>query len=1001
MAGIITKKFSVDLANRFIDDVKSTNNNFYIFVGHSTPWANDSTPPAANSAVSNYDHEVYDNILYGKKVTNTDVILSVKRNDWANNTLYSAYDKDDADLYSKDFFVYNTSASVKSVYKVIQAGSGNSVVAPSIKSVTPFKTSDGYVWKYMYTISDSDMAKFGSALYMSVTPNSAVVAAAIPGGIDAIKVVTGGSGWATFNTGLLQSVINTTAIVISSNASSNNDFYTNSAIYFKSGLGSGQIRTIADYDGASKVLLVDSPLDLKTNLTLANVSGTFTVNDTVTQNLTAISITSQSGYIQPGDTITQSNTSATATIVTANSSYLRVNLLTSTEFENGYAIDAGRGTTIGNSTVTTSTSSNTVTAAANAFFTTFYSAGDYIKVGTHFHRVTAVANNTSLTVAGPFSAAYSANAHYKVNSAATVSSITNISANGIISFADVNGAIISINSATGNYDLGEIITQASSSTNGVISFANSTKLIISSIAGPGFVANQTILGITSNTSANVAAVENNPTITLGSTSGSFILGAGIVSTSSGTANISSIKLLPNEQTEYVISPKVTISGDGSNAAAYSLVNTTTTAISSIVVFDPGSNYTQANASVSANPNFGANASLKPLISPVLGHGSNAAFELGAQYVSVAVQIANSYNEQYNLPGFGEFRTAGLIKDPLFDNVFLTINNFDRVTLNLTGANTFTVGEVVYQANLATGLVVHANTSLVELSDVKGSFDKEAANLTVIGLTSELTSTIANVNINEFTVSSNSYVRQQTTGAGGTLVSSNNTTLRLSNVVGTFVAGYTVFDNSSNAYANVSAIKTANNTKTLTFNTFNQLARITLSQLSGNFSVDETVEMRTSIGSKIGSGLVYDTSNEVDLIISSNTAAFTINERIDQSTSANGILIAANSTHLKLTNIKGTFSSSANVTGITSGATAAVSQVNKVLVLGDVDGILSESTNNYFMGITSGAMGYAENPNTIVRPNLVRDTGSVLYIENVPPVTRTDTSTESVNLVIKF
>jgi hypothetical protein len=1000
MAGILTKKFNVEICNKFIDDVESSNNNYYIFVGHSYPWANDTSPPAANLAVSNYDHEVYDNILYGKKVANADVIPVISRYNWTNNTSYSAYNKDDPDLYTKQFFVYNTSASVKSVFKVIQAGTGNSVVAPSIKSTTPFKTSDGYVWKYMYTITDSDLAKFGSNNYLPLTPNSTVTAAAIPGGIDAVAVTSGGAGWVTFNTGFLQSVINSTAMVISSNASSNNDFYVNSAIYFKSGLGSGQIRTVLDYDGASKQLIVTDPLDIKTNLTLANVAGTFAVNDIITQNLTAISITSQSGYIQPGDTITQSNTGATATIVTANSSYLRVKTLTSTEFENNYAIDAGRGTTIGNSTVTTSTSSNTVTATANALFTTFYTTGDYIKVGTHSHRITAIANNRSLTVAGPFSAAYSANAHYKVNSAATVASITNISANGIVAFADVNGAILSIGNTTGSYDLGEIVTQSSTSTNGVISFANSSKLIISSITGSGFVDNATIIGVTSNTSANVTAVASNPTITLSNTAGAFILGAGIISSSSGSANVSTITLLPNEQTEYIISPKVTISGDGTNAAAYSLVNTTTTSISSIVVFDPGSNYTQANATVSANPNFGSNATLNPLISPVLGHGSNAAFELGAEYAGISVTFANSYSEQYNLPGYGEFRTAGLIKDALFDNVYLTINNYDRVKINLTGSNTFSVGEVVYQANLATGIVVYSNTSLVELSNVRGTFDKAAANLTVIGLTTEYTSAIANVNVSQFTVSANSYVRQQNTGAAGTLISANSTTLRLSNVVGTFISGYTVYDSSSNAYANVSAIKTANNTKTLTFDYFNQLARVSLSQLSGSFNVDEQVEMRTSIGTKIGSALVYDIANEVDLIISSNTAAFTINEKINQSTSANGILIGANSTHLKLTNVKGTFTT-ANVTGVTSGANATVSDVYNVIVLADVDGTLSESTNNYFIGITSSAIGYAENPNTIVRPNLVRDTGSVLYIENLSPVTRTDISTESVKLVIKF
>lgn len=1001
MTGVLTKKLDVDVTNRFIDDVKSTNNNFYVFVGHSTPWANDSSPPAANLAVTFYDHEVFDNILYGKKVTNNDIKQSIRRVNWTNNTLYYEYDKDNANLYSNsyNFYVYNTSASVKSVFKVIEAGSGNSVVAPSIISTSPFKTSDGYIWKYMYTITDSDMNKFGSNNYLPITPNSSVTSAAIPGGIDAIKVTSGGSGWVTFNTGILQSVVNSSAVVISSNASSNNDFYVNSAIYFKSGLGSGQIRRVTDYDGTSKVLFVDESLDIKTNLTLANVTGTFAVNDTVTQNLVALSITSQSGYIQPGDTITQSNTGATATIVTANSTYLRVKPLTSTEFDLNLAIDAGRGTTIGNSTVTTSTSSNTVTAAANAAFLTFYTIGDYIKVGTYFHRVTAVANNTSLTIAGPFGASYSANAHYKVNSAATVESITNISASGNIVFADVNSSIISIGNVSGSYVLGEILTQSSSSTNGVISFANSSTLILSSITGTGFVVNATVVGVTSNTSANAVTVTSNPTVTLSNTAGAFIYGANVTSTSGGTAKVASLLLLPNEQTEYIVSPLVTITGDGVNAAAYSLVNTSTTAISSIVVFDQGRNYTSANASISANPNYGSNATLRPLISPVLGHGSNSAFELGASYVSMSVTFANSSNENYDLPGYGQFRTVGLIKDPLFDNVFLTINDYDRVKISLTGANTFTIGNVLQQANIATGTVVYANTSYVELSSVNGTFDKNSANLIIKDIITEMTSTIANVVTSEFTSPGVAY--QQTTGAVGNIVSSNTTTIRLSNVQGTFISGNVVYQTTSNAYANVTAVKTANNLKTLTFDYFNQLTRTSLSEVTGNFSVNESIEVRTPIGTVISTAVVYNTNNDIDVIISGNTIAFTLYERIDFGTSANGVLIGANSSYLKLTNVKGDFLGNTVITGNTSGANATVSSVKEVIVLADLDGVLSESTNNVIVGLTSNAQGYASNPNTIVKPMLVRDTGSVLYIENISPVTRTDTSRESVNLVIKF
>lgn len=1088
MTGVITKKLDIDIAKRFIDDVESSNNNYYIFVGRSYPWSNDSSPPEANLAVTFYDHEAYDNILYGKKVTNNDIIQSIRRVNWTNNTLYYEYDKDNSDLYSNNynFYVYNTSASVKSVFKVIEAGSGNSVVAPAIITTSPFKTSDGYVWKYMYTVSDPDMSKFGSINFIPLTPNTVVTSAATPGSIDAIKVVTEGSDWVTFNTGFLQSVVNATAVIISSDGSSNNDFYVNSSIYFKSGLGSGQIRRVIDYDGASKVVYVDEPLDIKTNFTLANVVGSFAINDTVTQNLVSLNITSQFGYIQPGDVITQNITEATGTVVTANSTIFRVKPLSGDNFESNFAIDAGRGTILGFNSVTTSNTSNTVAAAintrtfnastgvaangriaistnpfavndrvtytvsagntavvglangssyfvefsnsshiylaatpggtritltpglsqtghtftSNAAFISFYPQGSYIKVGTHFHRVVTVANNNSLNVAGPFGATYTSNIHYELISAATVSSCTNISASGNIVYSDLNGSTVSISNTTGNYSLGEIVSQSSSSTNGVVAFTNSSTIIISSITGPGFVTNNPIVGLASNSSANVTSVASTPTITLTDVTGGFIYGTEITSTSGGSAKISSTTLLPNEQTQYIISPRVTIEGDGVGAAAYSMVNTSTTGISSIVVFDTGRNYTTANAVVSANPNYGSGAVLKPLVSPVLGHGGDAGFELGASYASIYTAFANSLNESYNIPGYGQFRTVGLIKNPLFDNVFLTVNNFNRSKITLTGANTFTVGNVLQQANLATGTVVYSNTSHVELRDVNGTFDKTNANVTIRDIITGMTSTISNVVTSVFAPPGT--LLQQNTGATGEIVTANTTTVRLANVQGIFRDGEIVYQTTSNAYANVTDVNTANNLKTLTFDYFNQLTRASLSLVTGNFVVNEMIQVRTPIQSVIASARVYNVNNEIDLVMSGNSVPFTLFERINFGSSANGILIGANSTYLKLTNVKGTFLSSTTVTGSSSGASASVSNVIRVLTLADLDGTFAESVDNVLVGLTSNAQGYVGNPNTIVRPMLVRDTGSVLYIENTEtPVTRTDTSRESVNLVIKF
>ena len=1009
MAGVLTKKFEVDISQQFIDDVKQANNTYFIFTAKSTPWSDDNNPPLANTAQNSYDQSVYENILYGKRITENDVSLLIRRVDWANNTSYAEYNKDDENLYDKNFYVYNPNN--KAVYKVIEAGSGNSVVIPSIISTNNFKTSDGYLWKYMFTVQESSMKKFGSNTYIPVNSNSTIENSAIPGSIESIKVIDGGEGWLAYHTGTIQNIVNNSVITISANASSFSDFYVGSTIYLKSGLGSGQIRDIIDYDGASKRIVVNPAMDININLILSNISGQFFVGDTVTQNLIALSIISQSGYIQPGDTINQLN-GATGRIVTANTSYLKVIPLSSLEFQINTPIDGGRGQTTGNSTVTVAAGNTTITAAANALFSTFYTVGDYIKLGNttvwEIQRISSIANNTSLTVSSPFTSAFTTKNHFKMASGATVASITNLTTSGTVKFVDVSSVELDIANSVGNFDLGEVVTQANTTSNGIISFANSSKLIITNITGPGFQASNTtyqfpIVGLYSNSVANVTYVTSNPTITLSSNSTPFLLGTTVTSSSGASADVTGFKYLPNEQTEYIISPKVNIDGDGSDALAYSIVNTATQSISSIMVFNTGSGYTEANVTITSNNMYGNGVSLKSLISPVKGHGSNAAYELGASYVSVTTTFGNTYNEQYNLPGYGTFRIVGLLKNPLFDNVYLTVNNYSRTTVGMVGANTFQVGEVIHQPNNATGLVVYSTTSQMELENVRGTFNPAAANNVLAGLSSDNFSFITTANVNYFIVGNNSKVKQEDTLAYGDLISTNNSVIRLTNVGGVFSTNKVVYDSSSNAYATVTDIKTLNNTKTLNFSIFNQTSRISLSQSSGNFVENEIVEFRTQpTNVKIGSAIVYNSNNDIDILYSGNTTNFLTNEVINCSTGASAILLAANSTQLKLTNVVGTFLDSTTILGQSSGANGTISETLRVINVTGINGILSESEQTMIVGLESNSTGYASFANTITKPNLVKNSGDVLYIENTAqPIEKTETSTETVNIVLKF
>ena len=155
---VLTIKHYNDIIDSFIQNVGDSSKSYYVWIGHANPWPDDNNPPEANGSVDEYELTTYDHIVYGKKITSSDVSFMVPRYDWANNTAYSRYDQNDGDLYSKIFYVRTSEGNV---YKCIDNNSGNSTVQPSLTSTSgTFKTGDGYVWKYLYTIETNANTKF-------------------------------------------------------------------------------------------------------------------------------------------------------------------------------------------------------------------------------------------------------------------------------------------------------------------------------------------------------------------------------------------------------------------------------------------------------------------------------------------------------------------------------------------------------------------------------------------------------------------------------------------------------------------------------------------------------------------------------------------------------------------------------------------------------------------------------------------------------------------------
>lgn len=210
MASVFSKELEVFNAKQFKESVSEPNSsNVYITFGRSSAWANDSTPPQANTGVVTF-YDVWRNMIGGKKITGNEIRHVIPRFDWTANTVYYAYDDltDSRTLKNgtNQFYVITDQYHV---YKCLANNYGsNSTVQPTqVITSTHFQTEDGYIWRYMYTLDAAERARFTTTNFIPVRTvesddNSTqyqVQDQSVSGAIHNILVTNSGSGYTTNN----------------------------------------------------------------------------------------------------------------------------------------------------------------------------------------------------------------------------------------------------------------------------------------------------------------------------------------------------------------------------------------------------------------------------------------------------------------------------------------------------------------------------------------------------------------------------------------------------------------------------------------------------------------------------------------------------------------------------------------------------------------------------------------------------------------------------------
>lgn len=466
---LITDYFRLHNAKQLRESLtEPANTVYYVFVGRHVPYANgDTVVPAPTNSTQEIFVDAYQNMIFGKRVTSNDVKIMVPRYDWTSNTVYASYSSN-TDLSNTNFYAVTNAASSYHVFKVLDNnGNTPSTDEPQFSDTSAddeyYSTSDGYVWKYMYSITKTEFDKFATADFIPVIPNANVVANAVSGAIDVIKIASGGSNYDTF---LSNTFISTNLRIggdtkkygLAATASANNDFYNNSFLYIKSGTGLGQIRKIVNYSviGTDKVVTLDNAFD-----TAPDTTSTYEITPSV-------------DIVGDG-----AGAKARALVNTASgNSIYRVEII-----QRGNNYSFATATVQGNTGGVSNAAVLSVVVGpkgGHGADPEFELGGRYIGCSVSF-------------------------ANTEGNTIPTTNDYRTIGMLKDPLFANVE---FSLTSVVGVYQDEEVVTQANTNASGVVTYFSGSTLRLSNVSGQ-FVAGKIVTGATSNATANVASFEIN------------------------------------------------------------------------------------------------------------------------------------------------------------------------------------------------------------------------------------------------------------------------------------------------------------------------------------------------------------------------------------------------------------------------------------------------------------------------------------------------------------
>ena len=169
MTAIVTNDIKRQLLDTLTSDVADSANYYYIGIAKSDQWnATDAAPNVVNSEKSIRDFRS----SLQSVIRTTDASFVATRYNWSSGTIYNAYT--DTNVTNTNYYALTAN---NRVYLCVQQGKNSNGVAQTstvnpetIGTPTAAKaTSDGYIWKYLFTLTANNANKFLSANFIPVS----------------------------------------------------------------------------------------------------------------------------------------------------------------------------------------------------------------------------------------------------------------------------------------------------------------------------------------------------------------------------------------------------------------------------------------------------------------------------------------------------------------------------------------------------------------------------------------------------------------------------------------------------------------------------------------------------------------------------------------------------------------------------------------------------------------------------------------------------------------